>query len=389
MLLYLLHPRIFADAFYNTKDIPFLSLYAITLYLAAKAFLSGKYGSYIWLGISTGLLINTRIMGVLLLACIAGFMLLDLLLALRSRDGVRRQLGRIAVFLSVALATLYVSWPYLWTHPVQHLAEAFQHMSRFRWDGNNLLNGELIHASKMPWYYTLYWFGITTPLFYLAAGAIGIVSALVLLLRRSAASFRNTPERHVWLYLISFMAPLLAVAVLHSVLYDGWRQMFFIYPAFVLLAVLGIYALSRYLGRQPVLVVTFACILLQAIGIARLHPFANVYFNRLVSREPEYQRQHFEMDYWGLAYKQSLAYILEHDTASEIKVAYAMSPCEINGRILFSWSRLRFVNDTAQADYYVTGYRMHPQDYPEFAGKEWHSIIVNNSRINTVFKLKH
>ncbi len=82
MLLFLLSPRLYAHSFFNSKDIPFLTLFMITLFLAHRAFRRETLWSFAILGVGAGLLLNLRIMGVVLFAAIPAMRALDLLFAL-------------------------------------------------------------------------------------------------------------------------------------------------------------------------------------------------------------------------------------------------------------------------------------------------------------------
>ena len=67
MLLFLLHPRLYAHSFFNSKDIPFLSMFMIALYLVHHAFMKGSLGAFALCGVGVAALISLRIMGVILL----------------------------------------------------------------------------------------------------------------------------------------------------------------------------------------------------------------------------------------------------------------------------------------------------------------------------------
>ncbi len=186
------------------------------------------------------------------------------------------------------------------------------------------------------------------------------------------------------------LAPALAAILLHSTLYDSWRHLFFIYPSFILIAIYGLHRLIRtkfiYIAF-PALFLTFASSL---IFIVNNHPFQQVYFNHLVdTKTPEYLRSRYELDYWGSSYRQSYEYLLSHDRSEVINVAVQNEPGLYNLGILTAeqYKRIR-LTDVKDADYFITNYRWHPQEYTEFRGKEWHSFKVEGNSINTIFKLK-
>ena len=77
MLLFLLHPRIYAHSFFNTKDLPFLSMFMIALYLAHRAFRRDSVWAFALCGAGAALLMNIRIMGVMLVPAVLCMLALD------------------------------------------------------------------------------------------------------------------------------------------------------------------------------------------------------------------------------------------------------------------------------------------------------------------------
>lgn len=62
-LMFVIFPPIYGHSFFNTKDLPFLSLLTISFYFTAKALTKPSYLNFISLGMTLGLLINIRMMG--------------------------------------------------------------------------------------------------------------------------------------------------------------------------------------------------------------------------------------------------------------------------------------------------------------------------------------
>ena len=93
LLLYLLHPRLYAHSFFNPKDLPFLSLFMLALLLTHWAFRRGSVKAFLLCGAGLGVLSNTRPMGLLLLGAVLALRTLDFLLADRS---ARRQIAGAA-----------------------------------------------------------------------------------------------------------------------------------------------------------------------------------------------------------------------------------------------------------------------------------------------------
>jgi hypothetical protein len=383
----LLTPRLFAESFYNDKDAVFLALFAIATNTGVRLLLRPTAGRAVWHALACAITIDVRIMGVLI-----PLMTVALLgwRALRGEVRWPRVLGTGALFLVLMWAVVVALWPYLWPAPLHNFIEAFQKMSAFRWGGMVLYQGHFVAATDLPWHYALVWMTITTPVLYLVAGLLGMGLVLRRLVQQHWRLWKDEGGLQDVLFLALFVGPLLAVIVLHSVLYDGWRQLYFVYPAFLLLALRGWVAAVAWRPRRAwwpkaVYGVTALSALVIAAQMVRDHPLQNVYFNVLAGRNVE---ERFEMDYWGLGYRKDLEYIIEHETRPVVTV-YALnpSPADFNRMMLpaFQRERLKFVDKPEYADYVVTNYRWHPEPYPYF---EVHQVRADGRRIHSVFKLR-
>jgi len=182
---------------------------------------------------------------------------------------------------------------------------------------------------------------------------------------------------------------LLAILAFHSVIFDAWRHLYFIYPPFILIGIFGLNYIFQTKVKWPVLIVLIAGIGYTGIYMISNFPNENVYFNKFVKREPEYLRKNFELDYWGNSYKQALEYILDHDTSGAIKVYVVGLAGEENAWLLKPEAKKRicFTDHDSEATYIASFYRNHPGNY-SFQQKEVYSIKVLNSTIMSVFKLK-
>ena len=96
----------------------------------------------------------------------------------------------------------------------------------------------------------------------------------------------------------------------------------------------------------------------------------------------------FEMDYWGLSYRQALEYILKVDNNPLIKFQSNDEGGRFNTFILpkNQAKRLRYVSNQERAKYFISNYRFHPGEYD--MGNEFFSIKVNGARIMVVYKLQ-
>ena len=87
MPLFLPHPRMYAHSFFNLRDMPFLSVFMIALYLIHRAFRRDSVWAFALCGAGVGLLANIRIMGVMLIPAVLGMLALDVFYAMKREGG--------------------------------------------------------------------------------------------------------------------------------------------------------------------------------------------------------------------------------------------------------------------------------------------------------------
>ena len=343
MILFLLHPRLYAASFVNSKDVPFLGMFMIALFFLHRAFRKDTAFAFLLCGVAVGLLVNVRILGVLLFAAVAGLRLLDLI---RASDGAerRRVLATLGVFAFFSAGTVYATWPYLWPDPIDRFIESWGRFARHD-ESLNIFEGEFIRASEVPLRYIPRWFAITTPPVVLALGVVGAMRVLA----RSATGWRdvlaNTPGRFALLIVLLVIGPVLAVWLIGSLLYDGWRHMYFLYAPFLLLAAFGLQWLLSARGMA----LKAGCAVLAMVGVgaalvsaARIHPHQDMYFNALVDRTtPNALVATYEMDYYGQSVRVVLEDLLERYPDSRLLISRQFSELPRNLLLLSKGQRAR------------------------------------------------
>ncbi len=387
-IIFAFTPRMYAHSFFNSKDVPFMCMILVTLAVSRAAFDKNKSWLYLVTGLACGYATSIRIMGVMVCGFLAMFLLIDLLAALKKKENLMKPVLNMVSFVVGFCFSLYISWPYLWRHPIKNFISSFTNMSHYQWGATTLIGGKAIVATSLPWYYIPTWFWITTPVLWLIAGLGAICWIIYELSKSPAAYLQNTRERNFVLYILCFFVPVLSIIVLHSVVYDDWRHLYFIYPPFVLLA---LYLVDKGLHNKYKMVVQGLCALQVAmIGffMVKNHPFHEVYFNEMVSHDDQYLRKNYEMDYWGNCYKQAFEHIMENDNRKKIYVCSNLSAyVENNLLILRPEDRVRFqFTPPDSADYFITNYRGHPDDYT--GANVYYDITVLNSSILQIFRLK-
>ena len=381
MLMFLLHPRLYAHSFFNNKDIPFAALFVIALYLVHRAFRKDTLGAFLLCGIGVGLAITQRPFALMLPPMILSMRALDFWQA--GREERKQVLSSSAAFLAAALATMYITHPYYWETPLRFV-EVIRFLSQHPNQTLNLFMGELYRADAVPWNYIPVWFAITAPPLTLLLGAIGSAAVCRQAISRPLAALHDREIRFGVLLIVCLVAPVVVPIALQSTIYQGWRHVYFLWTPFCLLAAVGLRAtaninmgvgiwknmarLLRPIGggvrlhmAQRALAYGVVCVglITTLIAMAVLHPYEYVYFNTLVdTRTPDALAKRYDMDYWHMARRQSLEYLLARYPDDDLRVyprnreSLLILPQNDRERILLSISPYA-------ADYYINSFSRH------------------------------
>ena len=325
MLLFLLHPRLYAESFVNTKDLPLAAMFMVALFLTHRAFSRDTVGAFLLCGLAVGILINIRILGVVLFAAVPAVRALDLLFD-AGGGGRKHAFITGGVFALAAMFALYATLPYLWANPIERTVEMFVTLSQHPIAFPILFQGELIMGNDLPPHYIPTWVAITTPPVALLLGVAGIIAPI----RRGWASprdiLRHGNLKFGFLLIGCLIMTLIAVVVVTPTMRSGWRVMYFLYAPFCVLAAFGLHCLASVSGRTVVRAVAYTLvgvgILIVVLQMVRIHPYQQAYFNFLVDREtPGLLGDQYPLEYWGTSYLDGLRYLTETYPDSHINVS--------------------------------------------------------------------
>ena len=381
-------PQLFSHAFYNTKDISFLTAFVGTMLALDYALNHPTWRSVLVHAMTTAVLVGTRVIGVFAMVLTAASFL--------ARRPTKRTWLQLVAYGGAVALLLPLVWPVLRIDPFGVVKGAVLAAASNPYYLTNLFRGQAIPATRLPWDYVPTWILITTPMVLSALFVIGAGRVAVACVRSPRQSFLEQ-QRDV-IVLSWFFLPVLGAVVLRPILYDGWRHYFFVYPAFVYLAAIGMEWLvaiaTRRFGaarRRAVAAGLSGALLLglaPAVGFMVVnHPFEHLYFNRFAGRDMMEVKQRFEFDYWGLSYRKALEYIVRSDTSRLIRVRVINFPGVMNALMLDDRDRRRlfFTASDADADYFVSNYRFHPQAYPY--PNEVFQVRVGNASAASVIRL--
>jgi len=397
-LFLFLSPRIFAESFYNNKDIIFLSFTIINLYYGIKFINKTSFITTLLFSLSTAISVDLRIIGIMLPTIIIFFYFIKYDL-----NKNKFLLKNILLYLIITPLLIILFWPYLWNDPVINFVNVFKSFSAYHWDGYVYYLGKYIDAKFLPWHYIFVWMGLTIPLFYIFLFIFGFLINSLLIKKRLFKIKNTLSQDNIWkgddeledlIYYLLLILPVFLVIILKSTIYDGWRHLYFIYPSFLLLSLKGLFFINnRFFKKRKFLANIFVTVFLIQIvfDMIKIHPHQNVYFNEFASANI---KKSLERDYWGLSNKQAFEYILNNDKNEIIKIGSA-GPISLENskKILNVHDRERIlITDNLNADYIINNYRNWHGKYlkeryilPD-GFNIYKEIVVKNSVILSIYK---
>ncbi len=364
-------PRIFAHSFFNVKDLVLLSCYIISTYTMVRFLRHPTLNSALVHALACGVVINTRILGILIPLMTLVFWVLVVLHQKEIKNYVAQSSLYLGVFAFFTFCATILFWPYLWEAPVANFLDAFGRLGQYQWNSDMLFMGSVIRPSSLPWYYIPVWIGVTTPILYLLL----MLAGLFFIFRRIISSLQKkrlyrSPDQFIDLvWLATGLGPLFIVIVMGSNLYNGWRHMYFIYPSLMGIAAVGLVGVIRLLekrinassflwSRYAIVGIIVLSLATTAYQMVKDHPWQQIYFNALAGGGDLMQQ--YDQDYWGLSFKAAYEELLRRDKRERIKVnCMEMNiPCKQTIQYLpaADQQRLEYVPDINQADYYMTNY---------------------------------
>ena len=365
VLFYVLSPRIFAESFYNNKDLILLSLFSITFYYVLIFFKKENNLNSIKLGIISAVCTSSRVLGILLIITCLLIYIFDLISLFKER--IKSYNKYIVLVFSYSIF-LIIIWPYLWENPFKNFYNTIKIFSNYLHIMQVLYNGDYYYSNNLPWHYSIVWPAITTPILYIFFFIFGFFFFIKRFLYRFVKiDNSNKKYSHLWvgyrekfdvfLFLIIFY---FLIIKLNATLYDGWRQLYFIYPIIIYYAIYALQIFYYYLkGKKYIINYLLTAYLTFLIYILyTMHPMQMVYFNFLAKNNASIN---YQVDYWGLSSIQAIRKILNYENnKSKVRIANASYVSLWRSLVLLDKddkNRIEFVGqDYKNADYIFTNF---------------------------------
>ena len=401
VLIIFLSPRIFANSFYDPKDIPFFSMLIFSVHFGLLFFKNRNFKYLIYFSIFNALVIS----GIRIFGIISPILILSstILYTFIVKENFKKNILLISSCLFLSIIFSIILKPFLWSNPLTNFLDSFKYLGEFGelWNIPNLFFGEIILARDVPWYFSIVWISITTPIFYLVLFLIGFSFYLVNSLRYFKNNFSNKTFYYDSIFFSLLIIPIAGSIILRESSFNSWRHLYFIYPYFVIFSLIGFENILNYLKINSIknyFYIFFIMILFfNFTWIVKNHPYQYAYFNILADKKN--LNREFDIDYHGLSYKQNLEFIIDNDDRDKISIVNN----SINKPQLFKYSlnkkdRERFIIDQniTKPDYIITNFfldkmKKYKKISSEIIENEYvlfNEIKVDGNVINALYKKK-
>jgi hypothetical protein len=395
-LFLIISPRIFSNSFYNPKDIPFLGAYIIAIFTMLFFLEKKNLFTAILHGITTAIACSIRTPGLIIIPITFLFYLTDLILAKEPLNlkNLRRSKYFKAVLLGVAFLAIVAGlmilfFPLLYTDPVGNLIKSFNLMKKYPWMGDQLFMGKDIRR-YLPWNYSIVWFAISSPIFFLILFIIGLTTLIYKTVRTRVLTHFQA-MRDLYVAATCGILPIIIVIVMKSTLYNDNRQMYFCYPMLLLISLYGFKVGLDKLKQRSIHWQIWAGAVL-VLGLAypvyfmvRYHPNEQAYFNVLAGTKMSDIEKRFTVDPWGLSIKQGLDFIVHTDAGQKIRVSLYDFSEYVSDILPKSDSDRLFFTDKSP-EYVIWHVHISPST-TSLPGKKVFSVKVGDADILSVFKV--
>ena len=325
-------PLLWGHAFINPKDSPFLVFFLISVCLGfemvdrlADEAITNKqrFSRIIFPALILGITTSIRVLGPL-----AGLFVL-IYAGIRLGKRIVSFLPPLILYGVIALAAMFVTWPFLWENPVARFVGVSQFMSDNPTNLSVLFGSVVYRAGELPRRYLPFMLATTLtepvwPLFFL-----GIFAGYWKLFKRRSllkTSLRVVTPVETWtslrseldvttirnnfisltLVLLWFVILVVYVLLRRPSMYDGLRHFLFILPPIFIFSGIGFDFLLDHIAiswlRAGLIIVLLAP---GIVGMIELHPYEYTYYNSFAGGTGGAFRN-YETDYWLTCYKEAV-----------------------------------------------------------------------------------
>jgi hypothetical protein len=323
MFTFLLWPYLFGHALMNVKDIPFLFGWLCCTYVAIRILeipiqLSKSLVIHlVLLGVLTGWLMSIRVSGVLIFVEYFWFAIAWFLASRRTRQAplsTSQMAGLLSLFLLPLILVLFIFYPILWHNPLE-LFEAFAYMRSHPWQGDTLTAGELIEPKTRLIFYITSWLLVKLPSFVI----LGLLATVFVIIRAVISAKDRSLAQPVSVLCLSVLTIIGLLIIQRVGLYNELRQVLFVAPLLMLIAIVALSLVSRGL----IIFLLAITSIFMLVDDFDLHPYQYTYINE-IARHTESGKK-YETDYYGLAVAETAQWLNQSDIDGKSQCLYVPS----------------------------------------------------------------
>ena len=300
-----------------------MSFFIYATYFAIRFLNKFSYKNALFFALTLTIAINIRVIGIYLLLFFLFFSFFKIL----TKKNIKKNYKIFIFFIFVHLILLFSFWPFLWESPLENLIYSLKSFSKYEWGLNVFYLGNFYLDEYLPWHYFYVLFFATTSLFLIFIIIFGSLIIIFRFFKRfikidekkiNNDIWKSDKERNILFLFFSVFSPLFLIYLFDSIIYSGWRHLYFIFPSLI---ILGIYSIDylKTVARKKRLKKWLLSILIFVVvnniyNLIRLHPYQYVYFNNFFEKRAN---DLFEIDYWGVANKQALMDIVNLNSSKD------------------------------------------------------------------------
>jgi len=297
LILYLTYPYLLGHSFFNSKDIPFLSLWLVCTFLSCHIFELLKkenilkFSNLLILSFLTAYLFSIRITGILIL--IQYFVTFVIFLNTENysiKKFINNFFLKIIIFVLLLFVFVVFLYPIFWINPLNAI-EAIKFMGNFYHDVCTLTLGKCIKAQDIDSIYIFIWLFFKIPLV--------ILIGIFLIPFTEKKIFKNSINNIYFGTILLSPIIILTILILNKVpLYDEIRQVMFLVPLIFLLGLISFFFFSKKISKNIILIFIFFFI----YENFNMYPYQYTWFN--MSARTLDLSKNFELEYQGISGKE-------------------------------------------------------------------------------------
>tara|TARA_Y100000590_G_scaffold385274_1_gene457261 strand:- start:28 stop:1608 length:1581 start_codon:yes stop_codon:yes gene_type:complete len=294
--IYLLYPYLYGHAQFNGKDIPFLSVWLISIYYfldtVEDIFYDKdiKFSKIILVSFLTSFLISIRILGlVIFLQYLISLIILFNVKNIDLKKFIKVNYKRVFLLAFLLFIFVYVMNPILWLNPME-LINSIKWMSNYFNNICTLTLGECMSSLNLPASYYFIWFFFKLPIIILFGIALFPLVEKKIFTQKIQSIYYGS-------FLFTFISIIFIFILLRVNIYDELRHVMFVIPLIFLVSLTNIFYFNKNIfysfGIAVIIFFILENISLKSYQYTWLNSFAK--FTDI--------KKNFEIDYWGISNK--------------------------------------------------------------------------------------